>query len=58
MPLLSWLMAMDFLAYFSGSRYGGIVLALTWGLMHIVSKGSAVVGCYPLLPDFYTVRLI
>lgn len=24
--------------------YGGIVLALTWGLMHIVSKGSIVVG--------------
>ena len=24
--------------------YGGIVLALTWGLMHIVSKGSVAVG--------------
>lgn len=24
--------------------YGGIVLALTWGLMHIVSKGSITVG--------------
>lgn len=24
--------------------YGGIVLALTWGLMHIVSKGSIAVG--------------
>lgn len=24
--------------------YGGIVLALTWGLMHIVSKGSILVG--------------
>jgi hypothetical protein len=24
--------------------YGGIVLALTWGLMHIVSKGSVAIG--------------
>lgn len=24
--------------------YGGIILALTWGLMHIVSKGSIMVG--------------
>ncbi len=24
--------------------YGGIILALTWGLMHIVSKGSVAVG--------------
>lgn len=24
--------------------YGGIILALTWGLMHIVSKGSITVG--------------
>jgi hypothetical protein len=24
--------------------YGGIILALTWGLMHIVSKGSVAIG--------------
>lgn len=32
--------------------YGGIVLALTWGLMHIVSKGSIKVGLLSAFAGF------
>jgi hypothetical protein len=32
--------------------YGGIVLALTWGLAHIISKGSVVIGLLTALSGF------
>lgn len=32
--------------------YGGIILALSWGLMHIVSKGSIAVGLLSALGGF------
>ena len=32
--------------------YGGIVLGLVWGLAHIVSKGSVVVGIFSMLSGF------
>ena len=32
--------------------YGGIVLALTWGFMHMVSKGSIVVGLLSVFGGF------
>ncbi len=32
--------------------YGGIILALTWGLMHIVSKGSVAVGLLTAFSGF------
>lgn len=32
--------------------YGGIVLGLVWGLAHIVSKGSVMVGIFAMLSGF------
>ena len=32
--------------------YGGIILALTWGLVHIFSKGSIAVGIFSAVGGF------